>query len=109
MNLQTALRAEHLPALVAPVVLDARVRLEVRGEGGLDAEGLEAVAALEWLLVRVYTYVTREIARFLKLLTAVQTLVPARSINLHRGAVLLQFKFRYRYFSVIGGRKPKIQ
>lgn len=59
----------------------------MRSKRRLDAEGLEAVRALEWLLMRVYAYVSRQIAWLLERLGAVDALVPADAVNLHDNCV----------------------
>lgn len=79
-------RGEALHAVRALEGLDARVRLDVRGQRALDGEGPEALRALERLLVRVDADVPHQVAGLPELLGAVGTHVPADAVLLADGA-----------------------
>ena len=76
--------AEELLTDGAGEVLDPGVGLDVGAQRRVDAERLEAVRALERLLVRVHAHVAHEVARLLELLRAVDALVPPHAVHLRR-------------------------
>lgn len=78
-------RGEALQAVLALEGLDARVRLDVRGQGALHGEGPEALRALEGLLVRVDADVAHQVAGLAELLGAVGTHVPPDPVLLADG------------------------
>lgn len=86
MHLEAAGRGEALHAVLALEGLDARVRLDVRGQRALDGEGAEALRALEGLLVRVDADVAHQVAGLPELLGAVGAHVPAHAVLLADGA-----------------------
>ncbi len=55
---------------------------EVSGERGFHGEGSVTLRAFIGLLMRVYPDVTHQVARLLKLLSTVSTLVPANTVYL---------------------------
>lgn len=79
MHLHAARGGEALPAVCTLESLDAGVCFGVCGERALHSKRSETLCALVRLLVRVYADVTHQIARLLKLLTAVWATVPAHS------------------------------
>lgn len=82
VHLQAPLRGEELVALLALVVLHARVRFDVRRQRGLDGKGAEALRAFVGFLVRVDADVSHQVAGLLELLAAVGALMPPHPIHL---------------------------
>lgn len=82
MDLKASLSGEQLVAGGALVVLDPRVGLDVGSQRALHREGSETLGTFVRLLVGVDANVSHEITGFLKLFTAVGTLMPPNSIHL---------------------------
>ena len=82
MDFQAALCCKQFITVRTGEFLDAGVRLAVGCQRTFDGEGSEALFTLVWFLVRVYPNVTNQITRLLKLLGAVDTLMPSDTIHL---------------------------
>ena len=82
VHLQAPLCGEELVALLALVVLHARVRFDVCRQCGLDSKGAEALRAFVGFLMRVDADVSHKVAGLLKLLAAVGALMPPHPIHL---------------------------
>lgn len=85
MHFEAPGRGEALHAVRALEGLDARVRLDVRGQRALHCEGAEALWALEGLLVRVNADVAHQVAGLPELFGAVGTYMPPDPILLTDG------------------------
>ena len=75
-------RGEALHAVLALERLDARVGLDVRGQGALYGKGPETLRTLEGLLVGVNADVAHQVTRLPELLGAVGTHVPPDTVLL---------------------------
>ena len=103
VHFETAVRGEELVALVALVILDAAVSLEVGGERAFNGERAEALRTLVGLLVGVYADVAHQVTGFLELLRAVRALVPSHAVDLQMEGrkCFIQRRTQHILFTVI--------